>query len=236
MGPHNLLDLQQAMKHNILGADNAELLAAQLLDGGDIAAVKRIQIHQNNYKQSLVGALGGIFPATKAFVGDAFLDGALGEFVLNTPPKGAALSEYGSEFADFFRAHAAAKNLPYLADLLRLEWALHSLQQINEQSLDAVEYLDGFDIALNPNSLVVNSDYPLMSLWSVATGQLPPEAVHIEQGGQTVVAMLTNGEVRLLSLNDQEAEFLGDLKDKRPRDDAPEVEAALLKKSILVSR
>lgn len=233
MEPLDLLSLQRAMKETVLGGDVSAALLTSIVGSDAIAQENRLQIHRNNYRQSLVGALGGIFPATKAFVGDAFIEGALGEFVLEQPPETAALSDYGGAFPDFLANHKASSRFPYIVDLLRLEWALHCLQAIDEATLEDKEG-EGFQI--NPNARVIESEYPLMSLWSVATGQLPPEAVHIEQGGQSVVALLIGGEVRLLSLSDDETECLKSVRDgHRPLHDEKHLNN-LIKKHIVFKR
>lgn len=230
MVPLDLLSLQKAMKNSVLTGETASGLLDSLSSAGDITSENRLQIHRNNYRQSLVGALGGIFPATKAFVGDAFIEGALGEFVLEHPPITASLSDYGEQFPEFFSQHRASQRLPYIVDLLRLEWALHYLQTVDEASFEDGK---GKQFSINPNARIVDSDYPLMSLWSVATGQLPPEAVHIEQGGQTVVALLTDGEVRLLSLSPAEASCLKALEVGDQSVDDAEALNSLRKKQII---
>ncbi len=195
---------QEQMKTAVLTGQKDPILLEDLKQTGGVPVEKRLNIHHNNFRETLSGSLAGIFPVLEAFVGSVFLKGALGEFCQQNPPKEAALSGYGSRFADFLGDHVASEQVPYAADIIRLEWAVHELQLIDE--LDLVERKsEGSQWRLNPNVRVIASDFPLLSLWSVANGHIPPEAVSFDQGGQTVAVILSGGEVSLLALDVDEA-------------------------------
>lgn len=237
MERHEYRAFQNAFKAAVLkGGDEADLYNG-LKETAGVPVEQRLQIHFNNFRETLSESLSGIYPALTAFVGDGFVKGALKEYCAAYPPEEASLAGYGESFSTFLAEHKASEKLPYIADIVRLEWALHSLQQIDE-----VNYEAGHDaVTLSMNARVIKSNYPLMSLWSVAVGQLPPEAVHLEQGGQTVIALLKGGEISLLALDKAEADLLeeiiniGAVSQDSISDDRQAALNLLLKKKILVT-
>lgn len=203
MERHEYLAFQDAFKNAVLTGKVETAFSASLLETTGVPVEQRLQIHFNNFRETLSDSLSGIFPALTAFVGDAFVRGALKEFCATYPPEQASLSGYGERFSQFLADHKVSEQLPYISDIVRLEWALHSLQQIDEFEYEVGHERDSY--VLSNNAQFVKSAFPLMSLWSVAVGQLPPEAVHLEQGGQTVAALLRDGEIALIGLDKPEA-------------------------------
>ncbi|WP_262695001.1 HvfC/BufC N-terminal domain-containing protein [Kordiimonas aquimaris] len=211
MERHEYHAFQDAFKNAVLTGEVETAFSASLLETSGVPVEQRLQIHFNNFRETLSNSLSGIFPALVAFVGDAFVKGALKEFCAAYPPEEASLSGYGERFSQFLSDHQVSEQLPYIADIVRLEWALHSLQQINELVYEIGDERDRYVVSNNVQ--FVKSTFPLMSLWSVATRQLPPEAVHLEQGGQTVVALLRDGEIALIGLDKAEAVLLEQVED-----------------------
>lgn len=195
---------QEQMKTAVLTGQKHAMLLGNLKETGGVPVEKRLNIHHNNFRETLSSSLAGVFPVLEAFVGSVFLKGALGEFCQQNPPEEAALSGYGSRFADFLEGHVASEQVPYAADIIRMEWAVHELQLIDELDLDQFKN-GGGNWRLNPNVRIIASSFPILSLWSVANGHLPPEAVSFDQGGQTVAVILSGGEVSLLALDADES-------------------------------
>lgn len=210
MERHEYQAFQEAMKTVVLSGSVRDGLAEQLKETGGVPAVDRLQVHHNNFRETLSDSLAGIFPVLEAFVGSVFVKGALSEFCLSHPPTNAALSGYGAGFANFLDTHKASEQLPYVADIVRLEWAIHELQLVQERENDIERDADTY--RLSPNARVIESLFPLMSLWSVAGGHIPPESVHLAQGGQTVVALLKAGEISLVTLDAPEAAIVSHLR------------------------
>ena len=64
------------------------------------------------------------YRVVRELVGAPFFDAAVDAFVRAHPSTGGDLNVYGGEFADFLAAYPHARDLPYLPDVARLEWAL----------------------------------------------------------------------------------------------------------------
>lgn len=232
MERHEFKQFQDQLTDSVLTGNPKQALVEGLEDASGVPSDKRLQIHHNNFRETLADGLRGIFPALEAFVGVVFLKGALSEFCVKNPPRNAALFGYGSTFADFLDGHAASEQVPYASDVVRLEWAIHELQLVDEQALTSTV---SNEWRVNPNTRIIRSDYPILSLWSVANGQLPPEAVHLDQGGQTVAVCLVNGEVTLLALSTEESEIAERLSTQLSADKSAEEVLTLLKeKNIIV--
>lgn len=189
----------------LLGEPNQRLIDG-LTAAGDVPAGNRLNIHRNNYRESLSSNLSGHFPALTAYVGAEFVSGALKEFCTANPPVSASLASYGADFAGFIDRHPVSEQLPYISDIVRLEWAMHELQTVPETTYET-EPREVQGCIVSDNIRVIDSDFPLMSIWSAAMGHIPAEAVHLEQGGQMVVALLYNAEISLMALDEGEAIF-----------------------------
>lgn len=194
----DLARIQAGMKAAIVAGGEPDAAVLEAVVAGKLTSAQRMRVHQNNYRQTLTSALLAIFPVAQVFVGEAFMKGVASKFTATEPPGVPMLSAYGATFADFLDAFPPVAQVPYLPDIIRLEWAVHELQVSHEQAVD-----DG-SLRLSPNARVIDSRYPVLSLWMAGTGQIPPEAVNMKAGGQCAAAVLTGGEVRIMALDGAE--------------------------------
>ena len=87
------------------------------------AVGKRYNVYRNNVMVSLIDALADTFPATQRIVGEEFFRAMARLHVRQSPPTSPLLFEYGRDFADFIGNFEHARNMPYLADVARIERA-----------------------------------------------------------------------------------------------------------------
>lgn len=87
------------------------------------AALKRYAVYRNNVVAGLAGALEEIFPAVCRIVGEAFFAGMARAYLRACPPRAPLLFGYGKDFPGFVKRFAPARDLPYLADVARIERA-----------------------------------------------------------------------------------------------------------------
>ena len=85
----------------------------------------RLAIYRRNVLGTLHDALASAYPAVRRLVGDAFFEEAARRYALATPSRSGNLHGYGDRFGDFLAAYPHAARLPWLADVARLEWAVH---------------------------------------------------------------------------------------------------------------
>src|SRR5580693_5926037 len=125
-----LLELQMRLRRAVLGGDTAEIVAAIQGDGLDPAA--RVGIYRHHAFATLGDALQGIFPVVCRLVDKGFFAYAAHEYLREHPPHSRCLVEYGADFADFLAGFEPCKDLPYLADVARFEWALNTAATVRE--------------------------------------------------------------------------------------------------------
>ena len=78
-------------------------------------------VYRNTCARGAVEALRAAFPTVDALIGEeAFTHAAL-DYRAACPPRSPVLSDYGAEFADFLAAQSWTGELPYLADVAKLD-------------------------------------------------------------------------------------------------------------------
>jgi len=171
------------------------------------SATRRFAVYRNNVVAGLVKAIEARFPAVEKIVGEDFFVAIARVFVVERPPRSPLLATYGDEFADFVGAFAPARELPYLADVARIEAARTRAYHAADATpvgagelaaLDA-DALIGLRVDLHPSLEIVRSDHPIVTIWAMNSGE--QELAPIETwGGQDalIVRPYLDVEVRLL--------------------------------------
>jgi hypothetical protein len=164
-----LLDPQQACSSGLVSAN-----------GSDPA--QRFAVYRNNVLSSLVDALASTYPVLVELVGEVFFRAMAQLYVQQTPPCSPLLVTYGDDFADFVENFAPASELPYLADVARLELlrvkAYHAAdcRPLAAAQLAAVlaepQHLQHLRVQLQPALAVLCSSSAVMSLWAAHQGLL----------------------------------------------------------------
>jgi hypothetical protein len=162
---HNLQTLQSLMTRAIFARDNSELTGE--LIAGNADANRRFGIYRNNTLLSLSRHLKTIFPVTARLSDERFFDYAANTFILRRPPKEARLAVYGRDFSAFLAAFPACRHTPILAEMARLEWAVHeSLISDEHTPLPASTFRGEASVVLQPSLRFIISRWPLLDLWS----------------------------------------------------------------------
>lgn len=108
---------------------SALLLKTPCADGGGanlisgLAAQPGFAVYRNTFLKACVDALQGNYPAVSRLVGDEWFRGTAKRFALASPPVAPMLFDYGESFATFLDHFEPARELPYLADVARLDRA-----------------------------------------------------------------------------------------------------------------
>ncbi len=143
--------------------------------------VKRYGVYRNNVATGLARALAARFPVSEKIVGEEFFTAMAREFVLANPPASPVLLHYGAGFADFAAGFAPAASLPYLADIVRLEDAqvkayhARDVLPVDPKVLARIapERMEGLVFIFHPAASVLRSAYPIVTIWSMNTGEMP---------------------------------------------------------------
>lgn len=94
---------------------------------GSLAQIDRLTtqpgfaVYRNTVMKGCIDALQANYPAVSRLVGDEWFRAAAALHVRAHPPRHPSLLDYGGSFADFLAAFEPARELPYLADVARLD-------------------------------------------------------------------------------------------------------------------
>ncbi|EKF58801.1 hypothetical protein QWE_14582 [Agrobacterium albertimagni AOL15] len=88
---------------------------------GETRPQRRFSVYRNNVTVSLVDALASIFPTVQNLVGEDFFRAMARLYVAAHPPTSPLLFSYGESFPAFLEGFPPAADLPFLADVARVE-------------------------------------------------------------------------------------------------------------------
>lgn len=129
---------------------HALLLPVQTADNAALARNDAaLSVYRNTVCKGLVDALAANFPSVQRLVGEEWFIGAATCFAREHPPVDPVLAHYGEHFPGFLAQFAPANELPYLAEVARLDrmWneayfaadrapiSAATLQQLDQQTL-----------------------------------------------------------------------------------------------------
>lgn len=158
-------------------------------------ALKRYAVYRNNVTVSLIESLAATFPAVKRLVGDDFFR-AMARFHLRaTPPTSPLMFEYGRDFPDFIAAYEYARDLPYLADVARIERAwLDVYHAADTAPLAAAAFADvapdrlaDVRVVAHPATRVLRSEYSATSIFAANRGAKASERLDASQAEDALV-------------------------------------------------
>jgi hypothetical protein len=173
--------MDQRFSSNFVNAlfEPAAPVPTGLVSQGSDPLRERFGVYRNNVMIGLVNALEARFPATRRIVGDEFFTAMAAVFARENPPCTALMMFYGEGFPDFIADFEAVASIPYLADVARLEAArtraYHAVDAIplGPDALASVapEALPMLRFALHPSFEIVASEFPIVTIWSMNTGE-----------------------------------------------------------------
>jgi hypothetical protein len=173
---------------------------------------ERWAIYRNNVYMSLIEALADNFPTVVALVGREFFDSMTREYVANCKPSSPSLLEYGRDFPEFIESFHAARGLPYLADVSRLDlawlnsWSAADAQAMQLADLQAVAADALLDCAVetHPAARLVVSEWPIASIWH-AHQTAEPDLTLLQWKAECALITRPEAEVLVSSLNEDQA-------------------------------
>jgi len=118
----DLATLQADVTRAILAKDDAAVISA--IDGDAALAALRLAIYRNTALSALCEALRLSYPTIEKVIGAAFFEQTALAFAREHPPADPVLARYGAGFPAFLESLPSLKELAYLPDLARLEWAV----------------------------------------------------------------------------------------------------------------
>lgn len=158
-------------------------------------SARRFNVYRNNVYAGLIGVIESRFPAVLNLVGDEFFKAMTRIFVDRAPPSSPVLIEYGDAFPDFVASFAPLADEPYLSDVASLEWRLHvarhAANSLALRPADLAVYLERdihrLRFRFAPSVSLLQSPYPVFSLWRANTSAEPPREGTVFLGVESVL-------------------------------------------------
>lgn len=195
---------------------------AELFICGETIVPGRLKIYRNNIMGNLTGALRGSYPLVEKLTGEDFAKSLMRAFILENPPHEACLNRYGSALAGFIESFAPAKDLPYLPDVARLEWAMNEAyyapddEALTSAALQNVPLEKLADMVLPPRSSVrlLDSRWPLLAIrdFCLKEKRDDRETLDLDQGGCRGMVYRPGLSVDIIALEPTEYALLHALK------------------------
>lgn len=194
----SLREAQRGFSSAILAGDSLPIRARIL--PGRFGAERHLQIYRNNVYASLTDALVAVYPVIARLVGEDCFRGCGYHYLRNAPPTSGNLHDFGEHFPEFLSSFEPVRELTYLPDVARLEWAWHRAFHAADAAEFALEALSqvapekygALRFALHPSAQLMASDYPVLRIWQ--TNQPNADTADTSEG----VVDLAEGGVRLL--------------------------------------
>ena len=133
----------------------------------------RLTLYRGNLAATAAKALAAAYPVIAALVGHAFFGALAHAYVRAQPSQDGDLNRFGAQLGDFLDDFPPAATLPYLADMARLEWAVHRAHYaadaapVTAQQLGALAptQLEAAQLRLHHACVPVQSAWAVVSLW-----------------------------------------------------------------------
>lgn len=153
---------------------NAPVHTFDLALGGTSDVAAGLSVYRNNVRAAYLRTLADIFPVVQRLVGEEFFRYLAQEYFYAHPPSSKLAIAYGDAMPGFLDTFEAVSDLPYLADVARLEllWlsAFHAAEASPlepDQLLSLIgDAAAETTLALHPSVRLLSSIHPVYAIWA----------------------------------------------------------------------
>ena len=163
---------QQAFAAALFAPDVSAPPLAQLKGGAD-AMDLALNLYRGNLVATWDKTLSAAYPVLRQLVGDEFFSALTRAYGMANPSRDADLNRFGASFAQFLARFEHVADYPYLADMARLEWALHracfaaDASGLGAAALGALTpaQLEAARFDVHPACSLLALDWAVVALW-----------------------------------------------------------------------
>lgn len=189
-----------------------ETVENRIFRAGKIPLQERLKVYRNNVMGNVGKALMANFPLTEKLVGREFLNSMVRAYILAHPPQSGCLTFYGVDFGDFAGDYAPAKDLAYLADMLRLEILINRAYHAKDDAALLAQDMTGddleqFDLKTRDSVHVLQSKWPLHKIRAFCLDETLP-APDVQSGGGCLLIHRQGLDVEVTEISAGEYAFL----------------------------
>ena len=153
-----------------------------------------MRIYRNNWRGGLSKALADTYFVCERLVGKAFFQLLAHKYMNEHPSLSNSLNDYGGHFADFLAVSPSLiSEVPYLPDVARLEWAIHSVlvapnprhEAFNWELLNNIpeEVYQNLILYRVQPGLLLQSEFPVDRIWETNQDNFTGEdSIHLDEG------------------------------------------------------
>lgn len=167
---------QQEMLRAVFSKEAASDLAAlqSLVQEPEADFAQSLAAYRANGWGSAERALSAMCPTVQQMMGDIDFRALARSFWVACPPERGDLARWGDKFPAFIEHSPSLQSWPYLADVARVDAACQAAEAASDAEFDATsfqkladeaEHLDALHFRLAPGLALVESAYPVASLW-----------------------------------------------------------------------
>ncbi|QGZ66600.1 HvfC/BufC N-terminal domain-containing protein [Paraburkholderia acidisoli] len=188
--------------------------------------IQRYNVYRNNVTVSLIDALAAVFPAVQRITGVEFFRAMARFHVRATPPVSPLLFEYGHNFPAFIEGYEYARELPWLADVARIERAWLDAYHAADRTPLTASALANVDAAAlmtlrfvaHPSARVLRSRFPAVSIFAMhrMPNEIEPHATLASSEPEDALVTRLDDEVMVSRLPPGGAPFLHALFEGEP--------------------
>jgi hypothetical protein len=189
-----LKDVQREFVEALLHPSAGQRVLDTLV-GEDARNRNRLALYRGNLTGTWRKVLASAYPVVRALVGDEFFVALSREYGLADPSGSGDLNQFGHRMADLLASWPPSAPYRYLADIARLEWAVHrayfaadSLPWSAEQwARHTPDMLEAASISLHPAVALLRTSTCAADIWVAYQGAGSEPVIHDIDAPQWIV-------------------------------------------------
>jgi Putative DNA-binding domain len=150
------------------------MLTNGLIDTNNSYSLRSIQTYQANVAASAQRSLKIAYPVIAQLIGDNAFAHLARDLWAKHPPTRGDLAQWGGDLSGFIANIQTLQTEPYLCDVARAEWALHTAATAADQTTDVTTFSllaeqdpAALTLQLAPGAMLIHSSYPIASMLAV---------------------------------------------------------------------
>lgn len=222
---HALPEVQTRFYAAMMAAgESAEAAVLELLEEDAVRGSRRLAAYRRGVFGNLCHALATSYPIISRIVGMPFFREAARHYILTNPSSSGDLNDYGEGFAAFIDDYPHARELPYLADVAKLEWRAQTTLNASDQGRTdmtilasiAAERYGELLFELDPAHARLDSAWPLHDIWRVNQLAYAGDMEVDFSRGSRILLRRERGVIKVEALSAAAAAFLDALANRMP--------------------
>ncbi len=188
---------------------------AAIADRSQPVPQHRFAVYRNNVAAALCHALRVRYPVLASLLGPPAFDDLVRAYSADCLPASPVLIDYGETFPDFIAARGMRGEMPYLADLARLEslwWKAYHAREAEPLAAErfAQKQPENLVFAFHPSAALLESAWKVGTIWEALNQGKGLADIHTD-GPQAVLVWRPHAEVMVHVIDPETQAFLAGL-------------------------